>query len=490
MAGETVRGRALESWRGLRATSHKPLLTRQRLTILLTFGFFVAAFLVYRLLGPPETVYNNFVRLADAFLHGRIDLGGDVPWLELIAREGKHYVIPPPMPAIVILPGVALFGLALNQTLVSAVIGAINASVVHSVVRGVSQRLTAQVWLTILFVFGTIYWHVASNGGVWFFSHTVAVLFLFLAIYVTIVHKRPFLAGLFLGAAYWTRAPTIFALPFFLIMFSDQWLTDSQEAPILRRIDVKPLVLLGLGVGIFLLLSFIYNYLRFDTPLDASQHFLPPRVLAQPWFNHGPFHMSYIGRHISVCLEKLPIFQSEAPYILPSWGGMAIWATTPAFFFALFAGIRDKRITVLGSALIFITVALIMSRAIAGAWDLGWATFSFPHRANLWPFFLLIAVAIIAGRRDKLVLACWSAIVPIMFMLSFFAGTGFAQFGYRFSLDFLPFLFLLTVKAIGDDIRWYHKLLIGLSVAINLWGVVWIYQFNQDQFLGLQWVRF
>ncbi len=489
MAEETVTDRA----RGLLLKSDwfplGALLTWKHGAVV-TLGFAVSAFLVYYLLGPRETPYSNFVLLADRLLHGHVDLKEDITYLELSVRNGKFYVIPPPWPAIIVLPGVALFGVALNQTLVSTVIGAINASVVHRITRGVTERLSAHIWLTALFMLGTIYWYAASNGGVWYFSHTVAVLFLFLAIYVTVVDKRPLWAGLFLGAAFWSRQPTILALPFFLIMFSDQWLPESrkQETSLLKRVDLKPLILLGVGLGVFIALSFVYNYLRFETPLDASQNFRKPEILREPWFNHGPFHYSYVERHVPVFFESMPIVKSTAPYVIPSFSGMAMWSTTPAFFYALFYGIRSKLIIALAAALLFIAVAIVISRAVAAAWELDWATQEFPLRANVWPFYLLIALAVYFGRKDKLVLACWSAILPITLMLFTFAGTGFAQFGYRFSLDFLPFLFLLTVKAMGDDLKWHHKLLIVTSIAINLWGVLWIYQFDPHQFLDLRWV--
>jgi len=88
------------------------------------------------------------------------------------------------------------------------------------------------------------------------------------------------------------------------------------------------------------------------------------------------------------------------------------------------------------------------------------------------------------------VIACWSAIIPVALLLFSFAATGWAQFGYRYGLDFYPFLFLLTIRGIGDEIKWHHKLLILLSVCVNLWGVLFIYQFDPKQFLDLRWVTF
>lgn len=493
----SVTDRALELWAGLWPEAVRSLLTRHR-TALIGVAFFVFTFLVYWLLSAPTNPYNNFVRLADAFLHGRIYFLEDLPYLELIHRNGHHYVIPPPWPAIIILPGVILFGLALNQTLVSTVIGAICASAVSTLVGNVTRRLSTQIWLTVLFLFGTIYWFAAGNGGVWFFSHTVAVLFLVGAIYFTLADRRPVVAGLCLGAAFWTRQPTILSVPFFLIMFSDNWLPEAEGKTLLQRLNLRPLLELGSGLGVFVLLSCIYNYMRFDTPLDASEHSLPASVLAQPWFDHGVFSYHYISRHTLVFFQNMPIVQTKAPYVIPSWAGMALWATTPAFFYAFFAGTRDKRLVAAGWLLIAATTGVIISKAIANvvpdsilgldtSWRTDWATYEFPFQANLVPFYVLIAMAIWTGRHDKFILACWSAILPVALMLFTFAGTGFAQFGYRFGLDFMPFLFLLTVKGMGEDLRWHHKTLIIASVVINLWAVVWIYEFDPHQYLGLQW---
>jgi hypothetical protein len=107
------------------------------------------------------------------------------------------------------------------------------------------------------------------------------------------------------------------------------------------------------------------------------------------------------------------------PYIVPSKVGLSILITSPVFIFAFFAGIRNR--------------------------------FS---------------------------LACWSAILPIAFLIFTKSGTGWTQFGYRYALDFYPFLLLLTFRGIGSEIKWYHKLLIIMGVLVNLWGVLFINKFE------------
>jgi len=54
---------------------------------------------------------NYFVPLANAFIHGHLYLIDNPSWLnELIKWQGHYYVVYPPMPAILLIPFVALFG--------------------------------------------------------------------------------------------------------------------------------------------------------------------------------------------------------------------------------------------------------------------------------------------------------------------------------------------------------------------------------------------
>ena len=240
--------------------------------------------------GPSQAPHNHPVRLADAFLHGRLDVANGKDLLGFLdfacqpypcAEGSKYYPLEPPGTALVILPGVALFGLNINQTLVSIVIGAITAGVVYQVSRRLTENIWHQLFLTAMFIFGTVYWWNSVYGGVWYFNHAVAALFLFAAVYETLASKRPFTAGIFLGAAYITRLPTVWTAPFFLIMFADfSKLRESVSA--LRdsvaggwtelrgwlarvfRISL-PVLKFGIGLSIFVVGFAILNLIRFDT---------------------------------------------------------------------------------------------------------------------------------------------------------------------------------------------------------------------------------
>jgi hypothetical protein len=52
---------------------------------------------------------------------------------------------------------------------------------------------------------------------------------------------------------------------------------------------------------------------------------------------------------------------------------------------------------------------------------------------------------------------------------------GWVQFGYRFSNDFVLFALVLVTLGLTriGGVGWRARALILVSIAVNLWGVVW-----------------
>jgi hypothetical protein len=280
-------------------------------------------------------------------------------------------------------------------------------------------------------------------------------------------------------------------------MFAPLWLRPAEPGlKPWQRINLEPAMSFVTGFTPFLFIEFVVNYLRFDDPLETGYGYTEQAYqthLIGSVYQHGLFDLSYVTRHPVVMLEQTPVFRKEGPYVLPSWFGMAMWITTPALLLAYFPNIKvDRRVWIPAAAALAVACGVILSRGIVRAWDLGWATTDIPLGVHLLPFWALIAVAIAfaARQRDRVVLAAWGAIIPVAFFIFTFAATGWSQFGYRYGLDFTPFLWLLVARAIGDNLRWYHVALILAGVAVNVMGVLWIYQFEPHQTNGWSWVIF
>ncbi len=400
-------------------------------TFLICLLLAVVAIGVYTATGEGKpTDYNYYVRLSDAFLHGRLYIiknsPSDLSWLnELVpvANNTKWYVVYPPLPAFLITPLVAVYGLTLNQTLVSVFFGAATVVVAYFVARSVLKKPSGDygtehkqtyIWYAMLFGFGTIFVWLASTGSVWLIAQVISAFFLLLGIYEAFNKARPFLMGLLVGASFWCRLPTILGVFFFAALII--WRQQGSGVTAKLRASVPSLSKLALGAGIFVAFDMVYNYVRFGIPFDVG-YWMIPGILSEPWFSHGIFSMQYIPDNLAPFLWGLPHVVSGWPYLQPSITGLAIWFTTPAFLFSLKSKLKD-----------YVT----------------------------W--------------------SAWIAILAIAFVI-FTKGLSGWGFGYRYAFDFYPFLYVLTIRGMGQKLRWYHKALIIVGIGVNIWGAVGANQF-------------
>ena len=97
-------------------------MTRVKPAYLAAAGAFLVAALVSHLRASP---YDNYVLLAQAFLHGHAWIDWPGPYIDALGYGGLHYIIEAPVPAIALLPLVAIFGTSANQTLLSAIFAAV-----------------------------------------------------------------------------------------------------------------------------------------------------------------------------------------------------------------------------------------------------------------------------------------------------------------------------------------------------------------------------
>jgi hypothetical protein len=65
------------------------------------------------------------------------------------------------------------------------------------------------------------------------------------------------------------------------------------------------------------------------------------------------------------------------------------------------------------------------------------------------------------------------AIIAILLPTTLWFSTGWVQFGYRYSLDFMPFLLILVSAGMGRDLSRWAIAAVALSIGVNLWGTLW-----------------
>jgi hypothetical protein len=359
-------------------------------------------FIIYFVTSDKSDHFNCYVRLSDAFLHGRLYIIDAPPWLEVARIGAKGFVMEPPGPTIFVLPWVAIWGLNTNQVIISMIVGAAAIGLFWVAATQLGWSFRLRLAMTALVALGTNLWWAAITGSVWSYAHVSAVFFLMAALVETTGRNRPWLIGLLVGFAGLSRLLTFLTFPFFAYTITREhrrW-----------KLVIRRLIPFFLAVGALGALYLLYCYGQFGTITSGYYH---GEYLSYWVFNKGLFDISYIPRQLYAILFQGPVLTDQFPYFRPSWVGLGLFFTTPALLYMFRAHLKDK-----------------MALAAVGG-------------------LLLTSIPM---------LTC--------------GATGLAQFGYRFSLDILPFMILLVASGMCYRLDKFKIAIIILSCCINLWGVI------------------
>ena len=371
----------------------------------------VAAALITLIVGHfRSTPYNNDVLLADALLHGHTWISWPGPYIDALAYGGQHYVIEGPVPAILLLPYVAIAGVLANQTLLAALLCGIAIGAAWELGERLNAPRPAIVWLTAFLLAGTSLLWCAMLGDVWFVAHVSAVAFTLLALVELCGRRRGWLVALWAIAAAGSRFSLVLALPAYAAL-----LLATETSPETWRLDrARVPAALGGFAGVLAIAGAVYvayNLSRWGTVADIGY---------VTWYHQdsagsptgSPFRLEYLRYELWSFFVQRPDFANVFPWIRPSYSGIALTWTSPALIFALWA--RRPRAFV----------------------------------AALWAAALLVAIPSLV-----------------------YYVNGFAQYGMRHALDFEPFLFALMVLAAREKFPLWTKALIVYSIIASSYGV-------------------
>ena len=390
-------------------------------------GTLVAAALAAYWLPGSVRYYNHFVWQALAFLDGRAAITWPVPGndyfqdvLPLRDAGGDltgYGLLPfPPLPAIALLPFVAIFGIATDHRAVSVLIGSIDVGLSWWALGRLPVGRPARLAVTIFFGFGTVAWYAAELGTTWFFAHVVALAPALLAVGVALggdrqdapgpgrevgsavaprspidavaaglrgavadvrlglaepagfIDRRQFAAGLLFGLACTARLTVVFGAPFFMFVGSG--------GSFARRS-----VSAGLGALIPIGLLLAYNVATTGQLLHPGYEYLyrlESNGYAALGYNPGWSleDLRYVPQNLGIMLGSTPVlFPDQVPAGL---GGGRLLCTVPDAVRGLFdpncpiALPRDTGMSLLltSPAYLFVFAAvrdLARSRLVLGA---------------------------------------------------------------------------------------------------------------------------
>jgi len=435
-----------------------------------------------------DRYYDHFVWQAAAYLEGQAAIRYPVEGtpgvsgnaffqdvLPIVTSDGvSRGLLPfPPLPAVLLLPFVALWGLATDDQAIFTLLAAVDVAICWWMLGRLAVRPAIRVGGTMFLAFGTVFWYTAQVTTTWYQAHIVAVGLTLLAVGIAVgadpsavrdaddddgvrsaisgpvdlrsalrVDSRQFVAGLLFGLACTARLTVIFAAPFLALVGSGgNWRRRSWSA--------------GLGAAIPVLVLVAYN-------LATTGHVLHPAYdyLYALEANGYPT----LGYH--------PTWAVEDPRYIPQSLGIALF------------GLPDVLPVALPDSLsLDPTLVCTEPGSTRGLFDLA-CPLVVPRDTGMSmlltsPAYLLAAPMLRRYARSRLVSAAILAIVAVSVVNLMHFSQGWVQFGYRFSNDVAPFALLLVAlgaERLARRHTWGMPVVMGLiviSITINLWGVLW-----------------
>ncbi len=306
--------------------------------VALVLFFALAAYLASS--GGADTLYNNYVRLADAWLHGRVWVMYAGPGIDALPYQGHLYIIEAPLPAVIMLPFVMLFGVAANQALVCVACGAIAVTAGYVMLGRLGVSQTVRAWVLAFFAFGTSLWWCSAFGAVWMFAHVVAVMFAMLGLVEWYGKRRPWLLGALFSCMALCRFPmALAALPFLVWLL---WETPSRD-----RLRALAGAVAG-ALPLFALYA-AYNEMRWHTAFDigyTNWYHLDPAGER----TGSPFRLSYLPLNLYSFFLLAPAYMQKSPWFVPTGIGIALTFSSPGMALAFLAPARNREALMLWTA--------------------------------------------------------------------------------------------------------------------------------------------
>ncbi|HKP68095.1 MAG TPA: hypothetical protein VJV05_02350 [Pyrinomonadaceae bacterium] len=402
-----------------------------------------ASAVLYYISNPnPQGYYDYTFRVAANMLGGRVAFTETPPsWLnEFVPFEGFFYSVFPLGSVISMMPFALLNVLGVITDMPAGIISALCAGVICLFLFLIGKRYdldrTRLVVMSLGVLFGTWMWTNLTMAGAWQLALGFAMVGELGAIYFTVYDRRPIVAGMFFALAFGNRTEVLLTAPVFLwLLWSEKGRKGERkkgskgDAPSDATGSPTPFLPFSrsavLRVALFCVAPFllgvatlIYNYVRFHSFTDFGYARIPG-VLNEPWYNHGIFSPYYIPGQMWEMFWHAWETRSTFPYVTPNPYSSSILWSSPFLFFALRFGARDR--------------------------VLKWAA--------------------------------WIAVIFLCILLWMHGNSGGWQFGYRYAMVCLPWLFVIMLESSPKKLSPLEWLAYGLSFAANIYAT-WLFHWT------------
>jgi hypothetical protein len=332
-------------------------------------------------------------------------------WEDAAFYEGRYYWPLGPFPGVLLMPFVYIFGLfniLFYQKYLQfwLVFGVFYLIFILAKRNGFSKM--DSVSLAVAFCISSVFWGVGLTPWSWCYAQVLTTFLLLLSLVEYTGKKRYVVIGSLMGLVLLTRVTAALGIIFFCFDVVHR-----------SKAKIKDILYLITPFGIMGLILATYNFTRFGSFFEQGYSYQLLTNFSSRARDYGLFGLVHLPANLYYFFLSgpLPVFKDGVSYVLKypfvkanPWG-MSIFITSPYLVYLFF------------------------------------------QKYNGWESRSLLATAFFIS-------------VPIFL----YYATGYVQFGYRYSLDFLPFLHFLLLRVMEKKVlNEKFKLLILISALFNMY---------------------
>jgi len=392
--------------------------------ILVPFLLFILVFIVYFGVGTcwtfkPRWGLDYFNPLAESLRVGRLDLPAVRTTYDLSFFRGKWYAPWGILPTLLLIPIQIIKGRYVPIFYLSLLFSGLNIVVVYLLLRRIKKEFLpvfsnlSIILVTLLFAFGTTHFYVGTLSSVWHVEQIVSTFPALLGVYLVFKKKRKaidyFLSTTAFGLTLLGKANMVLLV---FLPISLYFLDVFKK----KKIIPRNVLIFCLPLFFFSCLFFLYNYLRFANPFENGYRYI----------NENPHFYQVRQEHGIWSIKTIPknfwYMTLEMPSLTLS---------------------EDKKINLNfnleGNSIFFLTPPLL--------------------------------AAFLASPLNPYILSLWLTLIISLVPILMIYSTGWMQFGYRYSLDFLIILILLSVFGMKGKLNFLYFLGILFAIWMHLMGI-------------------
>lgn len=358
-------------------------------------------------LNIPKAQCQRFSEQAQSFIQGNLDISGGI---DTVSQNGKYYWPQGPFPALILIPFQVIFSSSFNQTFLQPVLILLLIFFLYKLARLKKYSTENSLFLIYAFLFGSTAIGIITEPCYSFFAHLVTMVLQTAFLFELEAKGRWFILGILLSCIIATR-PTagVIILPALYLIF------NKKTIPLQKLYSLAKFML-----PIIFTMSLLtwFNWVRFSNIFETGYNSNNVGDYLNGLRNMGLFSITHLPSnfyyYFLISVQPVINFSTHItfPFFTYNRVGLSFFIVSPFFIFA-FKSLRNS---------------------------------------------------------NSLIRLYWVTILIILLVLLTYYAPGWVQFGPRYTSDFMPILYLLTLYGLNSTkFKTIQIIIILLSSIINIY---------------------